>query len=905
MLRTDVFLFLASLALSSAMFAGASAAEPPGGSLRGAVFDASGAAVEGALVTLTTGDNVALKATATDAEGRFALLSPPSGAYVLTVRKSGFEEIREVIEAGNGEANRRIVLRVEAASETVTVTAVRGGEAQSVQDTSEFVTTLRHGRMSDRTFLFLPQALKQEPGVFLQQTSTSQGSPFVRGLTGQYVVNFIDGIRFNDAIFRPGANQYTALIQPFFLDGVEILHGPMSVQYGSDAIGGAVGALSSPAALGDGKFTWMGSNEAFFNSGDRSAGSGLRLGGSGKRWGFSGAGTMMNVEDLRTGGAIDSHSVVTRLLGISSRVLGDRLRQTGFMQYGAQLSSLFALSDRAVLTFNYMRGQQLNAQRFDQLDGGAGNLIAGFDPQILDFAVLRYRRAPTGPLDSVSGSLSYLSIRDDRTSQSINNKTGIHSPIQREYNLDRTMGLVGQFATHLGTRNAIAAGTEYYDDFIESTRRDSAWSNSTRDFTTVSVARGRFPNHARYRSVGLFAVDTVRLLPERLIGRVGLRYSRVGYRQTPDGNPVSSSGVPGVPRFHTTFEDLTYHAGGVLRIANPVNLTGNFSRGFRAPNVNDMGSIGLSGAGFEVSPEESVRLNAKAGRFDPTRQYISPVAVLTPEVVKSYEAGVKVHGSSGSAELALFQSDISSLIERRTVLLPPGAVGTVIGGQPITKQDPNGAVYTALASGPVFVRVNAGRVQLRGFEVSTSLKLPMRLGVDASAAYTKGLDKSTNLPPSLENGMPPLAGTFGLRWQAGGRYWVEAYTFAAAAQRRLSDNDLAQVRIAGPRSKDEISSFFANGAVARGLVSNGVLLPTGENLNAVLQRVLGPGLRPNYMYNHIAGFATLNFRGGYRLTERSRLMLSVENVLDKNYRLMASGIDSPGRTAGARYSIDF
>jgi hemoglobin/transferrin/lactoferrin receptor protein len=56
----------------------------------------------------------------------------------------------------------------------------------------------------------LPLALRDVPGVHIQQTTSGQGSPFVRGLTGQQVVHLINGVRFNNSTFRPGANQYTA-----------------------------------------------------------------------------------------------------------------------------------------------------------------------------------------------------------------------------------------------------------------------------------------------------------------------------------------------------------------------------------------------------------------------------------------------------------------------------------------------------------------------------------------------------------------------------------------------------------------------------------------------------------------------------------------------------------------------
>ena len=104
-------------------------------------------------------------------------------------------------------------------------------------------------------------------------------------------------------------------------------------------------------------------------------------------------------------------------------------------------------------------------------------------------------------------------------------------------------------------------------------------------------------------------------------------------------------------------------------------------------------------------------------------------------------------------------------------------------------------------------------------------------------------------------------------------------------------NDFAATGLSG---FEEIAGFFNGGAVARGLVRNGILLPTGETLTQVQLRVLGPGLQPNAMFNKNAGFALFNVRGGFRIAEHSSVTVILENIFDKNYRTMGSGIDGAG-----------
>jgi hemoglobin/transferrin/lactoferrin receptor protein len=90
----------------------------------------------------------------------------------------------------------------------------------------------------------LPEALKEVPGVFAQKTGHGQGSPFIRGMTGYRNLLLIDGIRLNTSVQRSGPNQYWALVDSYLIDRLEVVGGPSSVLYGSDALGGTVVAYT-------------------------------------------------------------------------------------------------------------------------------------------------------------------------------------------------------------------------------------------------------------------------------------------------------------------------------------------------------------------------------------------------------------------------------------------------------------------------------------------------------------------------------------------------------------------------------------------------------------------------------------------------------------------------------------
>jgi hemoglobin/transferrin/lactoferrin receptor protein len=101
-----------------------------------------------------------------------------------------------------------------------------------------------HELIGGRLSRTVPESLKELPTVSVQKTGHGQGSPFLRGFTGFRNLFLIDGIRLNGSYFREGPNQYWALVDSYLIEQMEIIRGPASVLYGSDAMGGTVNVYS-------------------------------------------------------------------------------------------------------------------------------------------------------------------------------------------------------------------------------------------------------------------------------------------------------------------------------------------------------------------------------------------------------------------------------------------------------------------------------------------------------------------------------------------------------------------------------------------------------------------------------------------------------------------------------------
>lgn len=127
--------------------------------------------------------------------------------------------------------------------ETMVITATRTEKPMSELPYSVDILTLddNSAQTLNRT---LPETMKYVPGVMVQKTGHGQGSPIIRGFTGFRTLFLIDGIRLNNSVFRDGPNQYSNTVDPYSISNMEIIKGPSSVLYGSDAVGGTVNLIT-------------------------------------------------------------------------------------------------------------------------------------------------------------------------------------------------------------------------------------------------------------------------------------------------------------------------------------------------------------------------------------------------------------------------------------------------------------------------------------------------------------------------------------------------------------------------------------------------------------------------------------------------------------------------------------
>jgi len=346
----------------------------------------------------------------------------------------------------------------------------------------------------------------------------------------------------------------------------------------------------------------------------------------------------------------------------------------------------------------------------------------------------------------------------------------------------------------------------------------------------------------------------------------------------------------------------------VVRPVQSVALYATYSRGFRVPNITDLGSLGLQGNGvYEAAVADLAGRGATIGDRADDRAVSTnlPTERLRPELTDNIDFGVRLRHSRFEADFGGFFMRLDNTIISQTLILPQGAVGQQLGEQAIIRQLPTGAVFVAAATSPVLVRTNFSGATLRGFEHTLRLRLTNAWSFTENLTAIYAEDTRTGLPPDIEPGVPPLTVNPSLHYRPSQhRYWLEIYANIAARQDRLSSLALSDRRIGNPRSRANIQSFFNNGARTRGLVLDGILVPTGETLAAVQNRVLGTA-NSAPQFNAIPGYGWFGFRGGLNLTPRTDLLADFSNIADKNFRGIGWGVDGPGRSVMLRLRYRF
>lgn len=557
------------------------------------------------------------------------------------------------------------------------------------------------GEMNPRS---TPEALMRTNGVFVQKTNHGGGSPFVRGLTGNQTLILIDGIRLNNSTFRYGPNQYLNTIDPYTIKRIEVAKGTGSVQYGTDAIGGVVHILTRDPQFTTGKAALHGRMIGKYMTDD--------------------------MEKTIRGEADYSGKKFALITGIVKKSFGDmvggdttgRQSPSGYDEWSLDMKAKFLLKQNIQLTIANQFLQQKDVPVYHKivLENFAVNEM---DPQqrLLSYARMNIQ-GKSSLFKETEVTLSFQQTIEGRNSR----KNGSNS-LRKERDKINAIGFTTDIFSEFSQVWTANSGIELYYDKIGSTRKDI----NTQTGQSSSL-RGLYPDHSEYGNYSLYSLHHFHW--RRWILDAGLRFNTFDIRisDTSLGNvKISPSAWVG-------------NAALMYQLDRNQTIYASFSSGYRAPNVDDMGTLGIVDFRYEV-----------------------PTADLKPEKSQHTELGYKFQTKRISGTFAAYYMHLDNLITRVKM------DGQVISGY------------------PVYQKENTESAFIKGFETELNWNAVKNLNITGGIAYAYGQSLSKKEPLRR---IPPFNGRIISTYR--NNKWFTAAEFQfASRQKRLAQGDKDDNRI--------------------------------------------------------------------------------------------------------------
>ena len=348
----------------------------------------------------------------------------------------------------------------------------------------------------------------------------------------------------------------------------------------------------------------------------------------------------------------------------------------------------------------------------------------------------------------------------------------------------------------------------------------------------------------------------------------------------------------------------TFHTGLVVGLSESVNATLVVSRGFRAPNAFDLGAIGVSGGGFEITTREARARAAALGTSDGSDAMTTgiPVPALQPESGYSVEAGLRVERVRWTGAVRVFDLELLDLMQRRTAIFPESVVGDIIAGREIVRQDEAGRAYIADDPRPLLTRANVDRARIVGVEGELGVRLTDGWRADGYFSMANGHELDTGA--FLRRMPPPIGAEEGeagrlSEQRRGVRVSEHAVLDVAECLSGRHEHAVGDQSEVTRRAVEEIGD-----RKPRPLRADTRIRQVARAEPCLSERKRRRGLSPPQRPIG-APYEPCTARAGWRLTDGLNLILIVENPTDRNYRWHGSAVDGTGFDVQVRTRFSF
>jgi iron complex outermembrane receptor protein/hemoglobin/transferrin/lactoferrin receptor protein len=640
----------------------------------------------------------------TDARGLFAIEAPGAGMYQVQVSHVSYHSTYVPVTLTADSALTLVVTLKPSVIQLNNGVVVSAWRYQTSQfHTPEALTVLGGRELLQRSPRSTPEALMGATGVWVQKTNHGGGSPFIRGLTGQQTLQLIDGIRLNNATFRSGPNQYFNTIDPQSIASVEVLRGSGSVQYGSDALGGVIGVFTREPDFAN-KPTFGGTGYARYMSAGMEKSGRAELSYSSKQLAILGGFALRSFGDMLAGGKQGT------------------LRPTGYDQLSGDFKARLQLRPNYLFTAAYQQVHLKEVPLYHrvQLENYE---YSYFDPQKRQLAYTRLEAFYRSKWwRTVSLTLAWQGTEEGRISRRNEAPT-----ITGEKDKVSTRSAVLLVSSAPATHWRAQSGMEYYYDKVSSRREDIQVATGA-----ISPKRGLYPDGATSESLALFTLHSWQV--NKLHLSAGGRFNTF-VLTVPEAVLGTSTITP---------QALVGNVAVMYALHPHYHLTSSVNTAFRAPNIDDLGTLGIVDFRYEL-----------------------PNSRLQPEKSLNMEVGLKVKKERLAAAFSIYRSQLTDIISR------------VKSGN------------DSISGYRVYRKENQAQAYIQGAEGEAEWQLMQHLAMYTGFTYTYGQNKTSKEPFRR---IPPLNARMGLYYQQKG-FWSRLEYLAAAKQSRLAQADIADNRI--------------------------------------------------------------------------------------------------------------
>lgn len=548
--------------------------------------------------------------------------------------------------------------------------------------------------------------------VFVQKSQLGGGSPKIRGFAANSVLLVVDGVRMNNAIFRSGNLQNVINIDPNALESSEVIFGPGSVIYGSDALGGVMDFHTiEPQWSTDAVTDISGNAMARYSTAANERTGHLDVSVARQKFTFFHSSSFTAFDDLRAGGhrsggyegEFEREFYVERINGQDQLVRNDDInvqKFSGYDLFNSISKAKFRLSPNTDISYGFYYSTTSDIPRYDNLTEtlwtDTDSLAAAewyYGPQKWQMHNLKLNFYESNALfDQARVTLAYQRFEESRN--------------DRDFGDDRLRTrteIVDMYSAALDFDKEFARSNLYYGmDFYHNDIASDAYRRNI-ETGAFSETSSRYPDGGSdFTSFAVYG-SYVNELTEQVTFNSGIRFNSISLKaNTTDDRALANNSAE---------LDLQNSAlNGSLGLAinlNEVNkISYNISTGFRSPNVDDVGKV-----------------------FDVGTSVVVPNPSLTPEYSLSYELAYQRKTERSLFKVVAFHSRLFDAIIDGPYTLN-GSSTASIDGETLD----------------VFAKVNTGDAEIYGGSMIFRAEVADNWAVSKTISYTGGRDITNDEP---------------------------------------------------------------------------------------------------------------------------------------------------------------